>query len=71
LINDGLKVGTLSQVGMDSNMIAEAIGCIYANKFDQVHSMLIYKDDMLVFEEYFEGNIKYSLSLDNFISKIS
>lgn len=56
MINDGLNVGTLNMVGMDSNMIARAIGCIYANRFDQIHSMLIYKDNMLVFEKYFEGN---------------
>ena len=37
-------------------MIAKAIGCIYANKYDQIHSMLIYKDSILVFEKYFEGN---------------
>ncbi len=53
---DGLKVGTLEQVGIDSLMIAKAIDCIYENKYDQVHAMLIYKDHMLVFEEYFEGN---------------
>jgi CubicO group peptidase (beta-lactamase class C family) len=56
LINDGIETGTLVQVGIDSTLIAKAIGCIYANKFDQVHSMLIYKDNMLVFEKYFEGN---------------
>ena len=55
-INDGLKTGTLKQVGMDSNMIIKAIGRIDHNKYGQVHSMLIYKDDLLVFEEYFEGN---------------
>jgi CubicO group peptidase (beta-lactamase class C family) len=56
LFNDGLNIGTLNQADMDSNLIAKAIGCIYANKFDQIHSMLIYKDNMLVFEKYFEGN---------------
>jgi CubicO group peptidase (beta-lactamase class C family) len=46
----------LEQAGIDSQMIAMAIGCIYANKYDQIHSMLIYKDSILVFEKYFEGN---------------
>ncbi len=46
----------LKQVSIDSNKIAKAIGCIYANKFNQIHSMLIYKNNMLVFEKYFEGN---------------
>ncbi|MBC8320142.1 MAG: serine hydrolase [Bacteroidetes bacterium] len=55
-INNGLEIGTLEQVGMDSFLVSKAIDCIYANKYDQVHSILIYKDGLLVFEEYFEGN---------------
>jgi len=53
---DGIEVGTLGQVGMDSLKFANAVNCIYANKYDQVHSILIYKDGLLVFEEYIEGN---------------
>ena len=58
-INDGLNTGRLEDVGLDSQMIAKAIGRIYANKYDQVHSFLIYKDGTLVLEEYMEGN-KYA-----------
>ncbi len=54
--NDGINVGTLAAVGMDSLVLAKAVGGIWGNKYDQVHSVLIYKDGMLVFEEYFEGN---------------
>jgi CubicO group peptidase (beta-lactamase class C family) len=57
--NDGINVGTLEEVGLDTQMLAKAIGRIYANKYDQVHSFLIYKDGLLVFEEYMEGN-KYA-----------
>jgi len=64
-IDDGLEVGTLEQAVIDSQMIAKAIGCIYANKYDQIHSMLIYKDTMLVFEKYFEGN-KYKWDGPNY-----
>ena len=64
-VNDGLKTGTLQQTGIDSGKIAKAIACIYANKFGQVHSMLIYKDKMLVFEKYFEGN-KYKWDGSNY-----
>lgn len=56
LTNDGLEVGTLRQVGMDSLEISELIDCIYANNYDQIHSLLIYKDGLLVLEQYFEGN---------------
>jgi len=58
-INDGLDTGRLENVGMDPQILAEAMGRIYANKYDQVHSFLIYKDGLLVFEEYMEGN-KYA-----------
>ncbi len=63
-IDDGLKVGTLKDVGIDSQKIGQAVDCIYANKYNQVHSMLIYKDGMLVLEEYFEGN-KYQWDAPN------
>lgn len=54
--NDGLEVGTLGQVGMDSLKVSKLIDCIYANKYDQIHSVLIYKDGLFVLENYFEGN---------------
>ena len=44
---------------MDTQMMAQCLADIYSNKYDQIHSILIYKDDLLVFEEYMEGN-KYS-----------
>jgi CubicO group peptidase (beta-lactamase class C family) len=39
--------------------MANCLSAIYNNKYDQVHSILVYKDDLLVFEEYMEGN-KYA-----------
>jgi CubicO group peptidase (beta-lactamase class C family) len=54
--NDGIEVGTLGEAGMEEKPMAEAVGRIYSNKYDQVHSMLVYKDGLLVFEEYMEGN---------------
>ena len=57
--NDGLETGLLDNVGLDTQLLAQAMGRIYVNKYDQVHSLLIYKDGLLVFEEYMEGN-KYS-----------
>ena len=55
-MDDGLNVGRLNQAGIDSTLMAKLNGCIYANKFDQVHAVLIYKNDRLVFEKYYEGN---------------
>lgn len=53
---DGLRVGTLPEVQMDSQMILKAVGRIKQGKYGEIHSMLIYKDDRLVFEEYYGGH---------------
>lgn len=55
-IDDGLEVAYLEEVGMDSQVIGQTVNNLWANKYDQIHSMLVYKDGFLVFEEYFEGN---------------
>lgn len=54
---DGLNVGTLEDVQIDSQLIIKAIGKIQNGKYGEVHSMLIYKDNMLVLDEYFQGHI--------------
>ncbi|NOY59524.1 MAG: beta-lactamase family protein [Calditrichaeota bacterium] len=55
-INDGLNVGTLDEVNIDSALIVKAVNKIQQDKYEEVHSMLIYKDNKLVFEEYFKGH---------------
>ena len=55
-INDGLETGSLTQVNADTSTIAEGVRMIRCGKFNEVHSMLIYKDGMLVLEEYFMGH---------------
>ena len=55
-LNDGLIIGTLEETRIDTQMILKAIGRIYNNKYGEVHSMLIYRNNMLVFEEYFNGH---------------
>jgi len=55
-IGDGFDVGTLEEVDMDSNLIAKAVGRIEHGKHGEVHSMLIYKENKLVLEEYFHGH---------------
>lgn len=39
--DDGIFTGTLDQVGMDTQVMANCMGHIYSNKYDQVHSLLI------------------------------
>ncbi|MFH1321514.1 MAG: serine hydrolase [Bacteroidota bacterium] len=55
-INDGIQVGSLVEVNMDSNLIVKAINRICRGKYKEVHSMLIYKNGKLVLEEYFQGH---------------
>jgi CubicO group peptidase (beta-lactamase class C family) len=55
-INDGFDVGTLGEVNIDSALIAKAVNKIHQGKYKEVHAMLIFKDDKLVFEEYFQGH---------------
>jgi CubicO group peptidase (beta-lactamase class C family) len=55
-INDGLEVGSLKDVNINEGMIVKAVGRIQQGKYKEVHSMLIFKDNKLVLEEYFQGH---------------
>jgi CubicO group peptidase (beta-lactamase class C family) len=55
-INDGFDVGTLDEVNIDAKLIEKAVDKIHQGKYKEVHSMLIFKDNKLVFEEYFQGH---------------
>ena len=64
-INDGFDVGSLDEVNIDSALIEKAVNDINRGKYKEVHSLLIFKDDKLVFEEYFEGH-KYKWDAANY-----
>ena len=55
-IHDGFGVGSLDEADIDSVLIEKAVDSIYQGRYKEVHSMLIVKDDRLVFEEYFAGH---------------
>ena len=55
-INDGFEVGSLDEVNIDSALLKKAVDRINCGKYDEVHSMIIFKDNKLVFEEYFPGH---------------
>jgi CubicO group peptidase (beta-lactamase class C family) len=55
-INDGLVTGSLAEVNIDSALITEAVKRIVRGGYKEVHSMLIFKNDLLVFEAYFDGH---------------
>ncbi len=55
-INDGLTVGSLTEVSIDPVFIEQAVESILRGRYKEVHSILIFKDNKLVFEEYFKGH---------------
>jgi len=55
-INDGLDIGSLGDVNIDSALIVKAVDNILGGRFKEIHSILIFKDNKLVFEEYFQGH---------------
>ena len=55
-LNDGLKTATLESANINKDIIKKAVDQIKHGKFNEIHSMLIYKDNKLVLEEYFRGN---------------
>ena len=55
-VDDGLEVGTLETANIDLDLIGTAVDKIQAGKYKEVHSMLIFRDNKLVFEEYFMGH---------------
>jgi len=55
-INDGLEVGSLTGVRIDAQLIEKAVKKIDGGRYKEVHSMLIFKDDKLVLDEYFKGH---------------
>lgn len=64
-LNDGFEIGIISDVNMDVNKIQAAVDDINSGMYGEIHSMLIYKDGLLVFEEYFTGH-DYDWDAPNF-----
>jgi len=55
-LEDGIKVGSLSEVNIDSTILIQAIKRIQGGAIGQTHAILVYKNNILVLEEYFPGN---------------
>ena len=53
---DGWSTASLSSVGMNTDRLATLVNKIETNSYTEVHSVVIVKDDKLVFEEYFPGH---------------
>jgi len=62
--NDGFEVGSLEEVNIDSALLKKAVDKINCGDYDEVHSIIIFKDNKLVFEEYFQGH-RYKWDSEN------
>lgn len=54
--NYDISISTLEDVGLDKQIIKELVDSIKTGFYPNRHSILIYKDDKLVLEEYFSGH---------------
>ena len=55
-LEDGITIGTLQDVGIDSTRIFKALRKIQKGNFNEIHSVLIHKNGRLILEEYFPGH---------------
>ena len=53
--DDGWATASLQSVGLNEEKLCELIQDINQGKYKNIHSILIAKDESLVFEEYFDG----------------
>ena len=60
-MKDGIAVGSLADMHADPALIEAVVDSIHAGRYQRVHAILVFKDDRLVFEEYFVG---YRFSYD-------
>lgn len=59
-LDDGISVDKLNKVNIDSNKIIELAKLILKDTFPNIHSLLILKDNKLVYEKYFSGSDEIS-----------
>jgi CubicO group peptidase (beta-lactamase class C family) len=60
---DGFETGSLSEVNIDSALIVQLMDSIFQGRYKEMHSILIYRNNRLVIEEYFKGHeFKYDNS---------
>ncbi|MCG7856989.1 beta-lactamase family protein [Flavihumibacter sediminis] len=54
-LQDGIKTGSLSDVGLNTVLIQALDKQVDSGIYPNIHSLLIYKSDRLVFEKYYRG----------------
>ena len=55
-INGGIGVDTIGKGNVDAVLLQKAADEIRNGKYGEVHSMIIFKDNKMLFEEYFPGH---------------
>ena len=55
-LDDNLQVANMYDVNIDSNLIYQSIKRIKGGALGQTHSILIFRENNLIVEEYFSGN---------------
>jgi hypothetical protein len=56
-VNEDWDVSSLSGVGMNESDLVDMMNFVNNSNDHQIHSIIIIKDDKLVFEEYFKGHL--------------
>lgn len=64
--NTEFRIGSLIETGLDSSKISEMEGLILDSTYQNMHSVLIIKDQKLVYEKYFQG-YKYDYMAEGFV----
>ena len=84
LADDGWSVGDADEAGLKTEILSDMMNYIRDTEGHNMHSILIFKDGKLVFEEYFEGYlysgnppgsdgdyIKYDRETDHYLASVS
>ncbi len=58
-LSDGIKTDDIKNVNIDCNKIIELTKLILKDTFPNIHSLLIARDNKLVYENYFSGKDEY------------
>ncbi len=61
---DGISVGSARDLGLDVNLLSEMVRLNLDGTYENMHSILIAKDNQLVFEQYFRGKPIYGQTTD-------
>ena len=84
LTDDGWSVGDAEEAGLNTDILSDMMNHIRDTEGHNIHSILVFKDGKLVFEEYFEGYlysgdppgsdgdyIMYDRETDHFLASVS